>query len=193
MSKALILASASPRRAQILAQVGLKFKIIMKPTDENIKADSPEKLVRTLAEKKARAVAENLENEIVLGADTVVVLDGQIFGKPHDRAEAFAMLSSLSGKMHEVITGFCLIDAAGEYADIIKSVTTKVYFRILSAEEINHYLDLGEYCDKAGSYAIQGIGAQFVEKIEGCFYNVVGLPQTEVVCALAKRDVSIYD
>lgn len=134
MSKALILASASPRRAQILAQVGLKFKIIMKPTDENIKADSPEKLVRTLAEKKARAVAEDLENEIVLGADTVVVLDGQIFGKPHDRAEAFAMLSSLSGKMHEVITRFCLIDAAGEYADIIKSVTTKVYFRILSAE-----------------------------------------------------------
>ena len=184
MSKALILASASPRRAQILAQVGLKFKIIMKPTDENIKTDSPEKLVRTLAEKKARAVAEDLENEIVLGADTVVVLD---------RAEAFAMLSSLSGKMHEVITGFCLIDAAGEYAEIIKSVTTKVYFRILSAEEINHYLDLGEYCDKAGGYAIQGIGAQFVEKIEGCFYNVVGLPLTEVVCALAKRDVSIYD
>ena len=176
MSKALILASASPRRAQILAQVGLKFKIIMKPTDENIKADSPEKLVRTLAEKKARAVAEDLENEIVLGADTVVVLDGQIFGKPYDRAEAF-----------------CLIDAAGEYADIIKSVTTKVYFRILSAEEINHYLDLGEYCDKAGGYAIQGIGAQFVEKIEGCFYNVVGLPLTELVCALAKRDVSIYD
>ncbi len=193
MSKALILASASPRRAQILTQVGLKFQIKTKSTDENITASSPQELVRQLSYKKAQAVASDLTEGIVLGADTVVVVDGQIFGKPHDRQEAFQMLSLLANRAHEVITGFSLIDATGEMADYTQAVSTKVYFRPLTAEEIENYLDTNEYTDKAGGYAIQGIGAQFVEKIEGCYYNVVGLPLTEVVCALAQRGVSIYD
>lgn len=193
MSKALILASASPRRAQILTQVGLKFQIKTKATDENITASSPQELVRQLSYKKAQAVASDLAEGIVLGADTVVVVDGQIFGKPHDRQEAFQMLSLLANRAHEVITGFSLIDATGEMADYTQAVSTKVYFRPLTAEEIENYLDTDEYTDKAGGYAIQGIGAQFVEKIEGCYYNVVGLPLTEVVCALAQRGVSIYD
>lgn len=193
MSKALILASASPRRAQILTQVGLKFQIKTKSTDENIAASSPQELVRQLSYKKAQAVASDLTTGIVLGADTVVVVDGQIFGKPHDRQEAFQMLSLLANRAHEVITGFSLIDVAGEMADYTQAVSTKVYFRPLTEEEINNYLDTNEYTDKAGGYAIQGIGAQFVEKIEGCYYNVVGLPLTEVVCALAQRGVSIYD
>lgn len=193
MSKALILASASPRRAQILTQVGLKFQIKIKATDENITASSPQELVRQLSYKKAQAVASDLAEGIVLGADTVVVVDGQIFGKPHDRQEAFQMLSLLANRAHEVITGFSLIDATGEMADYTQAVSTKVYFRPLTAEEIENYLDTDEYTDKAGGYAIQGIGAQFVEKIEGCYYNVVGLPLTEVVCALAQRGVSIYD
>lgn len=193
MSKALILASASPRRAQILTQVGLKFQIKTKATDENITASSPQELVRQLSYKKAQAVASDLAEGIVLGADTVVVVDGQIFGKPHDRQEAFQMLSLLANRAHEVITGFSLIDATGEMADYTQAVSTKVYFRPLTAEEIENYLDTDEYTDKAGGYAIQGIGAQFIEKIEGCYYNVVGLPLTEVVCALAQRGVSIYD
>ena len=193
MSKALVLASASPRRAQLLAQVGLKFEIITEATAEDIQALSPRELVEKLACKKARAVADSLTEQIVLGADTVVASEGKIFGKPHSREEAAKMLGALSGKMHEVITGFCLIDASGKEADYSKSVVTRVFFRPLSTEEINNYLDLGEYTDKAGAYAIQGIGAQFVEKIEGCFYNVVGLPLTEVVCALAQRGVSIYE
>lgn len=193
MSKALILASASPRRAQILTQVGLKFQIKIKATDENITASSPQELVRQLSYKKAQAVASDLAEGIVLGADTVVVVDGQIFGKPHDRQEAFQMLSLLANRAHEVITGFSLIDATGEMADYTQAVSTKVYFRPLTAEEIENYLDTDEYTDKAGGYAIQGIGAQFIEKIEGCYYNVVGLPLTEVVCALAQRGVSIYD
>lgn len=192
MSRALVLASASPRRAQLLTQVGLKFEIKTKATDENIQASSPCELVEKLAQKKARAVAAEFDRPIVLGADTVVVAEGKIFGKPQNREEAFSMLSALSGRMHEVITGFCLIDTKNPAEDYVQSVVTLVYFRSLSAEEINNYLDTNEYKDKAGAYAIQGIGAQLVEKIEGCFYNVVGLPLTEVVCALAQRGVSIY-
>lgn len=176
-----------------MTQVGLKFQIKTKATDENITASSPQELVRQLSYKKAQAVASDLAEGIVLGADTVVVVDGQIFGKPHDRQEAFQMLSLLANRAHEVITGFSLIDATGEMADYTQAVSTKVYFRPLTAEEIENYLDTDEYTDKAGGYAIQGIGAQFVEKIEGCYYNVVGLPLTEVVCALAQRGVSIYD
>lgn len=192
MSRALVLASASPRRAQLLTQVGLKFEIKTKATDENIQASSPCELVEKLAQKKARAIAAELDEPIVLGADTVVAVDGKIFGKPQNREEAFSMLSALSGRMHEVITGFCLIDTKNPAEDYVQSVVTLVYFRSLSAEEINNYLDTNEYKDKAGAYAIQGIGAQLVEKIDGCFYNVVGLPLTEVVCALAQRGVSIY-
>ena len=181
--KKIILASASPRRKDILNEVGIKPLVITSMVDESvIEGLSPEKAVMELALLKGAAVAKMVEEDaVVIGADTVVVLDGEILGKPESMDEATQMLKKLSGKWHSVLTGYCVIDAKSGEA-CAKYEETKVKFRELDNGEINRYVNSHEPMDKAGSYGIQGKGRLFVEKIDGDYFNVVGLP----VCALGK-------
>lgn len=171
----MILASASPRRKEILENFGFSFKTIVKNIDEISNKSTAVEKIKDIAEKKAKAVAEDFPNEYVVGADTAVVVDGKILGKPHNRLEAFNMLKSLSGKSHEVITAFSFINLTEKilYSDC---EVTKVYFKTLTDDEINWYIDTKEPMDKAGAYGIQGKGAFFVEKIEGDFFSVMGFP-----------------
>jgi len=179
-----ILASASPRRRELMRFISDSFKIV--PSNEKEACDfslSPPEIAEKLAKNKAAAVLnkENIDNDtIVIGCDTIVVLGRQIFGKPKDPADAAGTLRLLSGKTHEVITGVCL---AGKKKTETFHVTTKVTFYPLSDREIADYVGSGEPFDKAGSYGIQQKGCLLVEKIEGDYYNVVGLP----VSALARR------
>jgi len=173
----LVLASTSPRRRQLLAMLGTRFELETPTVDESAFDDavSPDRLVMRLAEAKARDVAARRPHDVVVGADTVVVLDGQIMGKPGDREEARRMLTRLSGRTHQVWTGIAVVHlAAGRAA--VEAERTDVTFRSLSADEVDRYVQLGEGMDKAGAYAVQGVGAVFVERLEGCYYNVVGLP-----------------
>ena len=169
----LVLASQSPRRSEILRQAGLEFTVRIADVDEAVIAgESPEDYVQRLAVEKASAV-EAAENEIVLGADTTVVVDGEILGKPIDAADARRMLSLISGRRHEVLTGICL--RRGEHT-VRDYAATAVIFAPLSATEIEEYVKSGEPMDKAGAYAIQGLASKFVERIEGDYFNVMGLP-----------------
>jgi septum formation protein len=169
----LILASQSPRRAEILRQAGIPFAVRAAPVDETPQArEQPEDYVRRLAEAKARAVPAAAE-EIVLGADTTVVIDGEMLGKPADAADARSMLAKLSGRRHEVLTGICLLQ--GEQC-LVDHAVTAVWFVPLSEREIAEYVERGEPMDKAGAYAIQGAASKFIPRVEGCYFNIVGLP-----------------
>ena len=180
----LVLASASPRRAALLSQIGLMFEV--RPSDVvepplNVYLNKPaSEITRELALLKARTVAQNCSEGVVIGADTLVSLDGELLGKPTDDADALMMLTHLSSTCHEVVTGVALIDAATGQ-DSVWSETTQVYFRELSKTEITAYIATGEASDKAGAYGIQGRGAAFVRRIEGCYFNVVGLPLASLV------------
>ena len=177
----LVLASKSPRRRQLLSQLGFGIQYVDINVDESKHEPvSPELTAETLALLKAKAFpAEKLgPNQILVTADTVVVHNNQVLGKPKDRTEAFSMLTSLSGDCNHVYTGVCL-----KHADLIHSFTEKsdVFFRPLQEWEINYYLDNYDYLDKAGSYGIQEwIGMIGVSRIEGCYYNVMGLPLTHL-------------
>ena len=169
----LILASQSPRRSEILRQAGIPFLAKPAYVDESVRPDEkPDAYVRRLAEQKAVAV-EGADGDIVLGADTVVVIGGEILGKPTDRADASRMLESLAGRKHEVITGICLRRGSDLLQD---RATTLVWFMPLTREEIAEYVASGEPMDKAGAYAIQGFASKFVQRIDGSYTNVVGLP-----------------
>lgn len=177
-----ILASNSPRRKEILEGVGVEPQIIVSGADERSDATNPAKYAEDIALCKGRAVYSSLcasdgkeitDKKLIISADTVVVVDGEILGKPRDRADAIRMLTALSGKEHEVITGIAL-HCGGK--SICEHETTKVYFDDLTAEEIERYADTNEPYDKAGAYAIQGLSSKFVRKIDGCYFNVVGLP-----------------
>ena len=174
--KHLIIASSSKRREQILRNHGIKFKI----SPSNIAEDrfnhlNPIKMVETLSFLKAKKAFEKFPNSIILGADTTVVLGKKILGKPKSSTEAYKMLKSLSGKTHKVITGFTITNSS-DGKTLTSHEITKVTFRKLSEEEINNYVGHGEVMDKAGAYAIQEEAGEFVEKIEGDYLNVVGLP-----------------
>jgi len=177
--KHLILASASPRRHHLLRQVGLEFEVRESSIDEPVDdSQSPEHNVLRISLDKARAVVRPEDDAIVIGADTVVVLDGQILGKPRDTTDAVHMLRRLSGRIHVVYTGFTLLDAPSQKA-MQACEETSVRFRRLAEDEIEEYVASGSPMDKAGSYGIQDdAGAVFVERVEGCFYNVVGFPLT---------------
>lgn len=169
----LVLASKSPRRAEILKNAGVDFTVRVQDADETLPADiSPENAVMYLAEIKARAVKRE-KGEIVLGADTVVVLNGKILGKPNSREQAFSMLRALSGKTHSVFTGVCAVSDEKTEKFFEK---TDVTFLEISDSEINGYIDTGEPFDKAGAYGIQGFASKFVKSINGDYFNVVGLP-----------------
>ena len=175
----LTLASKSPRRKELLKQIGIPFVVIVSDAEE-VSGNSwtPAALVVENAKRKARAVAEKYPDSPVLGADTVVSSEGKIFGKPKDKDEARKMLTALSGKMHEVTTGLALINR-NEIRTT--SVTTKVFFDTMTKADIDAYIATEEPMYKAGAYAIQGKAARFIEKIEGSYSNVVGLPLNALI------------
>ena len=181
--KNVLLASASPRRKQILTQMGFSFDVAI-PEDFNeddfLDSNNLEKSLQSLAVQKAESVAKLNPNALVLGADTIVIVDKTIFGKPTSYQNAFDMLKKLSGISHSVMTGVALLCAESGFKKTAIA-TTEVIFRSVPEHEIHEYLSSDEYCDKAGAYAIQGEAMVFVESIKGCFYNVVGLP---VVCTI---------
>jgi len=176
MERPIILASASPRRQQLLSQLGLKFSVEPSCVEEkpDLSLDFGP-LAAKMAFQKAVAVAEKHKEGLVIGADTIVVLDDKILGKPGTANDAEAMLKSLSGRWHKVYTGLSLIDAATKRY-ICDFEESRVKFKDLSYCEIQNYIKTGEPMDKAGAYGIQGKGALFIEKIEGDYYNIVGLP-----------------
>lgn len=168
-----ILASGSPRRRELLATAGFRFSVRSRPVEEVRRADeNAVEYVRRLAYEKAAAAREHPE-EIVLGADTIVVVDEHVLEKPTSATDARRMLGLLSGRAHQVITGICLLHQGGQVLD---HALTEVYFSPLSSIEIAQYVASGEPFDKAGGYAIQGLASKFVERIEGCYFNVMGLP-----------------
>lgn len=172
----LVLASASPRRAEILRAVGWDFEVAPANIDESVRdGETPAGYVERLAREKAEAAARARRFGLVLGADTVVVVDGEILGKPRDAGEARRMLASLRGRWHEVLTGVALVRAEDSRA-VVSHARTRVRFAKMSDEEIDSYIATGESSDKAGAYAVQGRAALFVEGIDGDYWNVVGLP-----------------
>jgi septum formation protein len=187
----LILASASPRRQELLAQIGVSFTTVSVDVDESwLKGESPEAYVERLAIEKARSgwmLSKGCAP--VLGSDTTVVCDNRILGKPANREQAIAMLQLLSGKQHQVMTAIALV-----WGRVLETrvVVTDVFFRPLGLTEIETYWETGESHDKAGAYGIQGFGAVFVERIEGSYSAVVGLPLQETADLLAKMSVSIW-
>ena len=185
----LILASKSPRRSDLLKQAGLTFSIIPSEFDESsVTMSDPESYVRTLAKSKATDISKKHPDSWVLGADTIVLIDDSILGKPGSKDEARSMLKQLSGKTHQVITGYCL--CCQTQNDIIsETVKTDVRFKTLSDTEIEWYIQTGEPFDKAGAYAIQGIGTFLVKSINGSYTNVVGLPVCEVIEFLINEGV----
>lgn len=185
----IILASGSPRRRELLSSLGLPFEVMVSDADESTPPDwAPEKIVQELALRKAQAVvpAASGRDAVVVGSDTIVVLDGKVLGKPADEGDSMDMLSMLQGRTHRVFTGVACIGLPdGQTAVDYKS--TSVTMRPMSREEIAAYIATGEPADKAGSYAIQGLGATLVEAIEGDYFAVVGLP-----LALLGRMLSEY-
>ena len=181
----LILASASPRRKELLSRLGYPFEILESGVPEDEPSGmTPREVVQFLAALKADAVAEKLECGTILAADSVIDLDGQILGKPEDHADAILMLKKLGGRTHRVVTGVCLL-ACGREMRSLFSVATQVDMKAYSDEEISRYVDSGEPMDKAGAYAVQGLGGKLVASVHGCYNNVVGLPLCEVVRHLA--------
>jgi septum formation protein len=188
--KRIILASASPRREELLGKIGLKFEVEPSDYAEDMHSRlSPDELARAISLEKARAVASRHKNAIVIAADTFIVFRGKIMGKPNTEAEARKMLMTLRGKSHSVITGFTILDT-DENKVLTKSVETIIHIRNLTSKEIDAYVKSKEPLDKAGAYAIQGLGSVIVERIEGDYSNVMGLP----LSALAKglKEFGIY-
>lgn len=186
LSRPLILASKSPRRSQLLREAGFNFRVEAFDVDESFSADMPcEAVAPWLAQKKALAAAHLIvAEEIILAADSVVILEEQIFNKPADYAEAFQMIRALSGKKHKVVTGVCLL---GKEKEVLLAGHTNVWFATLSDEEIDYYIRTCEPFDKAGSYGAQDwIGHCKITRIEGTFQNVMGLPVDLVYAALAE-------
>jgi septum formation protein len=179
----LVLASRSPQRRAILTQLGLAFRIAEPCYDELPLALAPHKLAERHSLGKARSV-EPADGETVLGVDTLVLIDGQVLGKPADAAQAAEMLALLAGRTHHVVSGLTLRDALGEHTGHAR---TAVHFRPLDARAIDDYLARGEWRGRAGAYAIQEAGAALVTRVEGCFFNVVGLPVALLVEMLEQR------
>jgi septum formation protein len=187
----LILASSSPRRRELLTVAGLDFTVEAADIDERLQPDeAPAKYVQRLAVEKAQVIydrnaARDSEDDplIVLGADTTVVLEGEIMGKPADQTDARRMLKALSGRYHQVLTGIAAVGRAGVVSEV---EITQVFFDVIDEAELVRYLASGEPLDKAGAYGIQGYAARWIPRIEGCFFNVVGLPLARTMAVLAR-------
>jgi septum formation protein len=190
--KTVILASASPRRKELLEKIGLKFEVDASDCKEEIDSElEPDEFVRQISIKKAKSVAVRHKNAIIIAADTIGVIGNKILGKPHTENEARKMLNEISGKSHSVITGFTVLDTATNKI-MSRTVNTKVYIKKLTKQEIDAYVQTGEPLDKAGAYAIQGLGAVIVEKIEGDYYNVMGLPLNALTEALKEFGINVW-
>jgi septum formation protein len=192
----LILASASPRRRELLAACGLSFRVIPAAIDEHPYPNEPaEVYVRRLALAKAEAVAQGHPGAVVLGADTIVTIDRDLLGKPRDLDEARQMLSRLSGNVHEIVTGVAVLAveraASASTRCASEVVTSRVLMRHVTEATIAWYLATGEPIDKAGAYAVQGMGGALVEWVEGSYTNVVGLPLTETLALLRRFGIPI--
>jgi septum formation protein len=172
-----ILASASPRRSEILTRLGIRFRVdpsgVQEP--ERNPHENPAAYTVRVARIKAKETAKRHKSGLVLSADTIVVLGNKILAKPGSRKEARSMLQQLSGRWHEVLSGFCLLDCR-QYRMHSSYSRSRVHFRRLSPSEIEWYLKTGEYRDKAGAYGIQGYASLFIDRIEGCYFNIVGFP-----------------
>lgn len=187
--KQIILASASPRRKEILEKICLKFKVDVGACEEDMGLDMlPHELARFLSCEKAKAIAGKYKNAVVIAADTFIVFKGKILGKPQTEKQAKRMLHMLNGRTHSVITGFTIIDTSCN-KKVSKSVETRVSIKKLTEDEINAYVKSGEPLDKAGAYAIQGLGAVIVKNIDGDYFNVMGLPISSVANGLKKFGV----
>ena len=185
----LLLASRSPQRRAILEQLGIPFEAVVPQYEEGLTGAEPVAEVERHAQGKARSVAGVAGERPILGVDTEVVLGGRVYGKPADEGEAEAMLEALSGQTHEVVSGLCLLTASWEE---LHHAVTRVSFRDLTPRELGLYVVSGEWRDRAGGYAIQGLGAALVERIEGDYLNVVGLPAALLVNRLAERFPGVY-
>jgi septum formation protein len=186
LSRPLVLASGSPRRRELLASLNLDFSVVVPPVDESafdLTHLDPPALVRFLARVKAQEVFKHRTDAFVVGADTVVALDGEVFGKPRDEEDAHRMLSALQGRWHEVHSGITVFNpetsppalSSQSPPFLSEARSTRVYMRPLSPEAVRAYVATGEPMDKAGAYAIQGYGAALIERIDGCYFNVVGM------------------
>lgn len=186
-----VLASASPRRKELLEKMGLQFSIVVSEADEStVSRDIPVNLyVQELALLKASATAKTLlrnKKALIIAADTIVTLDGEILGKPDGKDGAKKMLSSLSGRTHEVYTGYCVMRIS-DGKTVCNSVKTEVKFKTLTEQKIRSYIESGEPMDKAGAYGIQGLGSMLIEKINGDYFNVVGLPVSALADTLEEE------
>jgi len=196
----LVLASSSPRRQELVASLDLSLpvRILSTDADESIEPSwSPAEVVEKLAQRKAAAAAAQLAAEgsdkpsLVIGADTIVVLDGEVLGKPVDQQDAVAALTRLQGRSHDVYTGVACIDAQ-DGTTVVRHRRTQVWMKPLSQERVERYVATGEPMDKAGSYGIQGLGSTIVERIDGCYFNVVGLPLSLLADMLEPFGVNVY-
>lgn len=189
--KQIVLASSSPRRSDLLRQIGITFEIVPPDVDESRYAfgGDPAGTAERLALAKAKSVVGRVDTRgrLVLGADTVVLFEAQVIGKPTDAEDAFAMLQKLSGRSHRVLTGFGLLDPGTNRA-VTGHEWTTVFMRELTDAEIRAYVDTGEPLDKAGSYGAHALGAGLVTRVEGCFYNVIGLPLARLLMTLENFD-----
>jgi septum formation protein len=186
----LLLASTSPQRRAILQQLGIPFDVVAPRYEEHDPPDAdPRELVRAHARGKAESVAAEADGRPVLGVDTTVALDGWIYGKPADAGDAERMLEALSGRTHAVMSGLCLIAPGWE---VVEEAETLVTFRVLTPRDLGLYVASGEWAGRAGGYAIQGLGAALVERVEGDYLNVVGLPGALLVRLLAERFPGVY-
>jgi septum formation protein len=189
--KRIILASASPRRKELLEKIGLKFEVEPSDYAEDMRSElSPDELARSISLEKAKVVASKHNNAIVIAADTFIVSRGKILGKPNTRDEARKMLMTLKGKSHSVITGFTILDTDKNKV-LTKSVETIIHIKNLTSEEVDAYVRSKEPLDKAGAYAIQGLGSVIVERIEGDYFNVIGLPLSALAEGLKEFGIRI--
>jgi len=192
----LILASQSPRRVDMLRALGVEFETKPSEIDESSDLKDPAEVVQFLAQAKAQEVARQLKGTtperrtIVLGADTIVVLGSEILGKPSSREDAYQMLMRMSGRNHRVFTGVALVDAQSDEV-VVNHAVSKVFFRALDSAEVRSYARTEEPMDKAGAYALQGAASVFVDKIEGCYSNIIGLPMPLTVRMLRQAGVKI--
>lgn len=186
--KTLYLASKSPRRKEILETIGMTFELVSGDCPEIVNDwERPDQVVMSIALQKGLSAAKQFnQGELIISADTIVVSEGRILGKPKDREDAFKVLKDLSGKRHEVMTAFSIIEA-GTFNKVVEYVVTDVTFKDYDDDFINWYLDSGEPFDKAGAYGIQAKGALMVEKIDGDYFNVVGFPISKIVDVLKER------
>ena len=190
--KPIILASTSPRRKEIMAKLGLEFETVSSDYEEDMSLElAPLELAKILSAGKAEAVATRYTDHVIIAADTFIALDNEVLGKPHTEDNAAKMLKKISGRPISVITGYTIIDTSAD-KKLSKAIETKVYIKELSEEEINGYIKTGEPLDRAGAFAAQDLGAVIVEKIDGDFFNVMGLPLFHLSESLKEFGINIF-